>query len=78
MKVIAVTPCKTDQLGEGWVLFVGDETVQVIEEYKQAAGITRRALFRRIFKGGKTITKRLTPEAVREIVKKRSQGIRGV
>ena len=75
---LTVKKSKIDQLGEGRVLFVGDETMQVIEEYKEAAGITRGALFRRVLKGGKTATARLSPEAVREIIKKRSQGIRGV
>ena len=69
---------KTDQLGEGRVLFVGDETVQVIEELKAKTDISRGALFRRVLKNGKMTTTRLTPEAIRGIVKKRSQGIRGV
>ena len=60
------------------MLFVGDETVQVIEELKAKANISRGALFRRVLKNGKTTATRLTPEAVREIVKKRSQGIQGV
>ena len=60
------------------MLFVGDETVRVIEELKAKANISRGALFRRVLKNGKTTTTRLTPEAVREIVKKHSQGIRGV
>ena len=75
---LTVKKSRTDQLGEGRVLFVGDETIQVIEEYKEAAGITRGALFRRVLKGGKPTTARLSPEAIREIIKKRSQGIRGV
>ena len=37
----------------------------------------RKALFRRVLKDSKTTTTRLTPEAVREIVKKRSQGVPG-
>ena len=65
-------------VGEGRVLFVGDETVQVIEELKAKANISRGALFRRVLKNGKITTTRLSPEAIREIVKKRSQGIRGV
>ena len=59
-------------------MFVGDETVQVIKELKAKANISRGALFRRVLKNGKTTATRLTPEAVREIVKKRSQGIQGV
>ena len=75
---LTIRQSKTDQLGEGRVLFVGDETVQVIEELKAKATISRGALFRRVLKNGKMTTTRLTPEAIREIVKKRSQGIRGV
>ena len=52
--------------------------VQVIEELKAKADISRGALFRRVLKNGKMTTTRLSPEAIREIVKKRSQGIRGV
>ena len=74
---LTIRQSKTDQLGEGRVLFVGDETVQVIEELKAKGNISRGALFRRVLKDGKTMTTRLTSEAVREIVKKRSQGIRG-
>ena len=75
---LTIRQSKTDQFGEGRVLFVGDETVQVIEELKAKANISRGALFRRVLKNGKTTATRLTPEAVREIVKKRSQGIQGV
>ena len=75
---LTVRQSKTDQMGEGRVLFVGDETVQVIEELKAKANISRGALFRRVLKNGKMTITRLSPEAVREIVKKRSQGIRGV
>ena len=75
---LTIRQSKTDQLGEGRVLFVGDETVQVIEELKAKANISRGALFCRVLKDGKTTVTRLTPEAIREIVKKRSQGIRGV
>ena len=75
---LTIRQSKTDQFGEGRVLFVGDETVQVIKELKAKANISRGALFRRVLKNGKTPVTRLTPEAVREIVKKRSQGIQGV
>ena len=75
---LTIRQSKTDQLGEGRVLFVGDETVQVIEELKAKANISRGALFRRVLKNGKMTTIRLTPEAIREIIKKRSQGIREV
>ena len=50
---------------------------QVIEELKAKANISRGALFRGVLKNGKMTTIRLTPEAIREIIKKRSQGIRG-
>ena len=38
---LTIRQSKTDQLGEGRVLFVGDETVQVIEELKAKANISR-------------------------------------
>ena len=61
---LTIRQSKTDQFGEGRVLFVGDETVQVIEELKAKANISRGALFRRVLKNGKTTATRLTPEAV--------------
>ena len=75
--LLRVSEVAAVNVGEGRVLFVGDETVQVIEELKAKANISRGALFRRVLKNGKITTTRLTPEAIREIVKKRSQGIRG-
>ena len=76
--LLRVSEVAAVNVGEGRVLFVGDETVQVIEELKAKANISRGALFRRVLKNGKITTTRLSPEAIREIVKKRSQGIRGV
>ena len=65
-------------MGEGRVLFVGNETLQVIEEYKVAAGITRGALFRRVLKGGKATTARLTPEGCERNRRKAESSFRGV
>ena len=42
---LTIRQSKTDQFGEGRVLFVGDETVQVIKELKAKANISRGALF---------------------------------
>lgn len=75
---LTIKQSETDQLGEGRVLFVGDQTVQVIEELKAKANISRGALFCRVLKDGKTTTTRLILEAVRKIVKKRNQGVRGI
>ena len=50
----------------------------MIDRYCTKADISRGALFCRVLKDGKTTVTRLTPEAIREIVKKRSKGIRGV
>ena len=50
---LTIRQSKTDQFGEGRVLFVGDETVQVIEELKAKANISRGALFRRVLKDSK-------------------------
>ena len=74
---LTVKRSKTDQSQQGAVLFVGDETMQVIEEYKAAAGIQRGALFCRVLRDGVTVTTRLTADSARRIIKKRSQGIRG-
>ena len=71
---LTIRQSKTDQLGEGRVLFVGDEGAGHQGAQSKTANISRGALFRRVLKNGKTTATRLTPEAVREIVKKRRQG----
>ena len=65
---------KTDQMREGRVLFVGNETMEVTKGYK-AAGITRGALFLRLLKDSKTATTRFASETVGEIITKRNNGI---
>lgn len=61
---------KTDQEGSGADLYVGDDTIEAIEEYKKAAGIDRGALFRRIRRGGNVTSERLTVVGARERIKK--------
>lgn len=45
---LKVRASKTDQEGAGAVLYVGDETIETIEEYKAGAGVERGAPFRRV------------------------------
>ena len=75
---LRIKSSKTDQEGRGEVLYVGGPTTKLIDRYCTKADISRGALFCRVLKDGKTTVTRLTPEAIREIVKKRSKGIRGV
>ena len=45
---LTVQRSKTDQTGEGATLYIGDETKQLIQRYREIACITEGALFRRI------------------------------
>jgi site-specific recombinase XerD len=50
---VLVERSKTDQTGEGVVLWLGPATVDAIRRWTQAAGITSGALFRSVNKAGK-------------------------
>lgn len=63
---------KTDQEGAGVALYVTHQTRKVISQYRETAGITEGALFRRIRRGGHVQAERLTADAARRILKKRA------
>lgn len=68
--VIAVS--KTDQTGIGESLYVCEKTRKILQRYRDAAGITRGAVFRRIRRGDKIQPQRLTAQSARLIIKKRA------
>ena len=68
---LEVRASKTDQTGRGEALYVGDDTLEVISEYRQAAGITEGALFRRVRRGDHVTDERLTVVGARNAIKKR-------
>ena len=76
---LTVRASKSDQEGTGESLYVCDATRQVLEQYRERAGITRGAVFRHIRRGDHIQSTRLTPHAARRIIQKRAQaaGVEG-
>ena len=69
---LTVRSSKTDQESIGESLYVCDATRNVINQYRQRAGITRGALFRHIRRGDHIQSNRLNPHSARRIIKKRA------
>ena len=67
--VLAVKRSKTDQTGEGATLYIGDETLSLIQRYCEIACITEGALFRRIRRGDHVTTDRLSINGARDAIK---------
>ena len=59
---LIVQSSKTDQLGQGEALYVGQDTIALIEQYKAKAGFSTGALFRRVRRGDKIQPHRLEVE----------------
>ena len=57
---------KTDQTGEGAVLFVGKETIDLIRRYQAVSEVSSGALFRRIRRGDTVTSHRLTLNGARQ------------
>ena len=78
-KTLTIQASKTDQEGTGESLYVCDATRHVLKCYRERAGITRGALFRRIRRGDHIQPTRLTPHSARRIIQKRAQaaGVEG-
>ena len=66
---LVVHRSKTDQTGEGVVLFVGKETMDLIRRYQAVAEVSSGALFRRIRRGDTVTAHRLTPNGARRAIK---------
>ena len=77
--LVRIRRSKTDQEGEGALLFLGSETFQRVRIYCIKAGIRDGALFRRIRRGEKVQATGLTTRAVQAIVTRiaREAGITG-
>ena len=73
---ILIRRSKTDQTGEGKVLFIGDDAIEVLQAYIAQAGIENGALFRRLHKGDKVSDSRLSANGVRYIIQQRSKVLR--
>ena len=66
---LTVQRSKTDQTGEGATLYIGDETKQLIQRYREIACITEGALFRRIRRGDHMTEQRLSVNGARNAIK---------
>ena len=74
-KTLFIATSKSDQEGQGVQLYVTSGTREVIERYRGAAGINDGALFRRIRKGDRVTSERLTAVSARRIIKARSEKV---
>ena len=71
-KTLTIQSSKTDQGSTGESLYVCDATRNVLNRYRERAGITRGALFRHIRRGDHIQPQRLTPHSARRIIQKRA------
>lgn len=78
--LVSIRRSKTDQEGEGAVLFLGPGTMERIRTWKTAAGFNTGPLFRPIRVGGAVRKGPLTDRSVRQVIKDRAKqvGIDGV
>ena len=76
---LRIKSSKTDQEGQGEVLYVGGPTLNLIDRYCTKADISSGALFRRIRRGDHVTLERLTAVSARRIIKARAQaaGVEG-
>ena len=72
---VTVRRSKTDQEGEGAVLYLGAPTVRRLGKWQEAAGITDGPLFRPVNKSGQLGSERITARSVRRIVTARANDI---
>ena len=71
-KTLFVGLSKTDQEGEGVDLCITRDTRKAIRRYRDAGEIADGPLFRRILKGDKVTTQRITAGSARHIIKQRA------
>ena len=78
--LLSVRRSKTDQEGEGAILFLGALTMQRIRAWKTAAGFSSGPLFRRVRVGGVVEKGALSSRSIRSVIQKRARqaGIDGV
>ena len=76
---LTVQRSKTDQAGQGAVLFLGAPVVDRVQSWMTDAGICSGYVFRRLWKGGGVSGRPLSPESVRRMIRCRAKaaGLRG-
>lgn len=70
---VTVRRSKTDQEGEGAVLYLGQPTLKRVREWLEASGMESGPLFRPIAKGDRMDAVALTPRSVRRVIKARAE-----
>ena len=78
-KTLTLRSSKSDQEGTGESLYVCDTTRNVLDRYRERAGVTDGAMFRHIRRGDHIQPNRITAHSARRIIKKRAAdaGVRG-
>ena len=71
-KTLTLRSSKSDQEGTGESLYVCDSTRNVLERYRERAGITGGAVFQHIRRGDHIQSNRITAHSARRIIKKRA------
>ncbi|MCY3755090.1 MAG: tyrosine-type recombinase/integrase, partial [Alphaproteobacteria bacterium] len=69
---LAVHRSKTDQEGEGAILYIGPPVMQRVNAWREAGGVHDGPLFRRIRRGGKVQAEAITDRAARNIIRDRA------
>ena len=78
-KTLTLRSSKSDQEGTGESLYVCDTTRNVLDRYRERAGITDGAMFRHIRRGDHIQQNRITAHSARRIIKNRAvdAGVKG-
>ena len=78
--LLSIRQSKTDQEGDGAILFLGALTMRRVRAWKKAAGISTGPLFRPVRVGGMVEERALSARSVRSVIQKRAKqaGIDGV
>ena len=74
-KVLRIKQSKTDQDGRGATLYVGDPTLDAIDQYRDAGDIYEGALFRRVRFQQYICPDRLSVDGARRAIKRRAEQI---
>ncbi len=73
--LLTIRSSKTDQEGDGHVLYLGETTIRRTTAWTEAAGIASGPLFVRVRKNGLIGTKALSHGAIRQIIRTRCQAV---
>ena len=72
---LLIPSSKTDQTGQGAVVFLSKATLAAVEQYRQLAGILDGPLFRRIRRGDHITEHRMTAHGARLTIQARAKAV---